>query len=177
MIDYGAFILVMVLTIAFCLPFVYFHYKKKQHGKKLIHSFMSKAKEHQLDISSFDLWRRAYVIGIDTKKLKLLYIKFEPEIKIILLDLKKIKKVRVMNEQMEVGTGKEKEKIMLKLWLAFNFVNPNAPDAELEFYNSNETHGLMGEPLLIEKWRNLLHELSEELDNQTTKETKKKELI
>lgn len=162
MIDYGALILVAVLTVAFCLPFIYFHYKKINHEKKLIRDFMSKAQELQLQISAYDLWRRTYVLGMDRFQLKLLYMKFGQEEKVMLLDLSHFRKVRIVDEHIEVGTGREKEKTIIKLGLAFHDVNPHAPGTSLEFYNADETQGLMGEPLLIEKWRNQIQNLLDE---------------
>ena len=159
MIDYGALILVLVLTVAFCVPFIYMHRKKNQHEKKLVRDFMSKSNELQLQISSYDLWRRTYLLGIDQLQMKLLYMKFGEDQKVILLDLTHFKKVRIMDEKLEVGTGRDKEIIVTKLWLAFEDVNPNVQDTFLEFYNSEETHGLLGEPLLIKKWNNEIQNL------------------
>lgn len=164
MIDYGALILVLVLTVAFCVPFIYMHHKKNQHEKKLVCDFMSKSNELQLQISSFDHWRRTYILGIDPHQMKLLYMKFGEDEKVLLLDLTHFKKVRIVDEELEVGTGKQKEKIVCKLWLAFQDVNPNVQDTLLEFYNSGETHGLLGEPLLIKKYSNEIQNVLEKLE-------------
>lgn len=177
MIDYGALILVLVLTVAFCVPFVYMHQQKKQHEKKLVGNFMSKSKELQLQISSFDLWRRTYIIGVDPNQMKLLYMKFGEDEKVILLDLTHLKKVRIVDEKLEVGSGKEKEIIVTRLWLAFEDQNSNVRDTMLEFYNSDETHGLLGEPLLVKKWSNEVQTVLDKIARKAIKKEFKQKVI
>lgn len=177
MIDYGALILVLVLTVAFCVPFVYMHHKKKQHEKKLISDFMAKSKEFQLQISSYDLWRRTYILGIDKLQMKLLYIKFGEGEEVMLLDLTHFVKVHILDEVLEVGTGKQKEKIVCKLWLAFQDVNPTVQDTLLEFYNSGETFGLLGEPLLIKKWSTEIQGLLDKIGRQAIKKEYKQKVF
>src|SRR5690606_41078692 len=97
-----------------------------------------------------ELWRRNYIIGIDSVKAKLLYIKFLPEMKENMIDLHKVKKVKVTEEQREIGV--DKEKVVEKLRLSFSYLDPKIPETHLEFYDAEESLGLMGEPLVIRRW-------------------------
>src|SRR5690606_10526693 len=71
MIDYATLTIVVVIIVAFCAPFVYSHQKKKRHEKRLFNDFMAKASQYQLQIGTYDLWRRSYVIGIDEERSQL----------------------------------------------------------------------------------------------------------
>lgn len=159
MIDYITLTIVLVITIAFCVPFVYSHRKKKKLEKGLVDEFMGKAHQYQLKISSYDLWRRSYMIGVDEKKSHLLYVKFQPDAQEHLVDLKTVKNIRVLKEEREVQSDEGKEKVVDKLWLSLVDSNTKSADIHLEFYNAAENMGLMGEPLLIQKWHNLLQDL------------------
>src|SRR5690606_21440770 len=156
MIDYITLTIILVIMVAFCMPFVYSHQKKKKEEKKMIDSFMKKAQIHQLNISKHELWRRNYIIGIDSDKGKLLYIKFHPEMKENIIDLHKIKKVRIADAHSEVGT--DKEKVVEKLWLSFSYFDLKVSETDLEFYDAEESMGLMGEPLLIKSWEKIIQE-------------------
>jgi hypothetical protein len=156
MIDYITLTIILVILVAFCMPFVYSHQKKKKEEKKLIDSFLSKAQDHQLKISKHELWRRNYIIGIDSDKGKVFYIKFLPEMKEKIIDLHEIKKVRVADIQREVGT--DKEKVIEKLWLSFSYIDLKVPETDLEFYDADESMGLMGEPLLIKRWEKIIQD-------------------
>lgn len=163
MVDFATLAIVLLIMIAFCIPFIYSYQKKKQHEKKLAGQFINKARELQLDISVYDIWRRKYAIGIDKSRGQLLYVKFEPDKKVNLFKLSNIKKVRVQNEQREVGSGKEKDLVIDKIWLALAFNDPKVPEAILEFYDADESFGLIGEPLLAKKWQALVGELLENI--------------
>ena len=155
MLDITTIIIVLAMAVAFCIPFFLSHQKKKKHEQSLLNIFHTKAADHQLEIGAYDIWRRSYAIGIDSRKSQLLYIKFSPEIQETIIDLKATKRVSIHKEEKEIGTGKDKEKITEKLALSFTSTG-SLNSKDLEFYDSEETMGLMGEPVLIQKWHNLV---------------------
>jgi len=161
MIDYTTLTIVLVIMISFCMPFIYSHQKKKKQEKQMLDSFLAKAQSHQLNIVTHELWRRNYVIGLDSLNAKLLYIKFHPEMKEKMIDLHKVKKVKVTEEQREIGV--DKEKVVEKLWLSFSYMDPKLQEIHLEFYNAEETLGLMGEPLVIKRWEKSIQETLDSL--------------
>src|SRR5690554_2302032 len=132
MADITTLIMVLVLLGAFCVPFIYAHQKKKQQEKHLVTSFMAKAKEHQLQIHAYEIWRRTYMIGLDKDTLQLMYIKFHPEMQTRVVDIKKINKVRVINEHRLVGA--DKQTVIDKLWLLLMHKDQLHPDIHLEFF-------------------------------------------
>jgi len=157
MLDITTIIIVLAMAIAFCTPFILSHQKKRKDEQNLLNIFNAKAAECQLEISAYDIWRRSYAIGIDTGKLKLLYIKFNPQLQETIVDLRATKRVSVYKEEKEIGTGKDKEKIVEKLALSFSSTG-SLSNEDLEFYDSQESMGLMGEPVLIQKWYNMVND-------------------
>lgn len=154
MIDITTLAFVVAITVAFCIPFIHSHRKKKKHEKSILNDFMGKAASHRMNISSYDIWRRSYAIGIDEKQAKLLYMKFGPETIAEFVNLENIRRISISKEEREIGTDKEREKITDKLVLALSPAE-SAP-VFLEFYNSDENMGMMGEPVLIQKWHDLV---------------------
>jgi hypothetical protein len=154
MIDITTLAIVMALTVAFCIPFIHSHRKKKNQEKSMVKQFMDKAAALQLVISTYDIWRRTYVIGIDQTQDKLLYIKFGAENQIKSVDLKNIKRVSITKEERETVNEQEKIKVIEKLGLSL--ASPTASEVYLEFYDDSESIGLMGEPVLIQKWLDLV---------------------
>lgn len=154
MVDITTLSIVLVLLGAFCAPFIYAHHKKSKQEKQLVSLFLAKATDHQLHIHALELWGRTYVIGLDKDLLQILYIKFYPEIKVQIVDLKKIKNVSIIDEHRLVGP--DREKIIDNLWLLFIPEDQNLPDMYLEFYNAREKFGLYGEPLIVKKWQKFL---------------------
>lgn len=150
MVDITSFLIVLVLLVAFSSPFVYYTRKKKQHEKKLVKNFMAIAKEHHLNIGPFELWGRAYVIGLDMHQHFILHVKFAPELQVNLVDLKKIQEIQITDEHRFVG--EDKQKITERLALFLRHMDPKVPAMSLEFYNDKESIGLLGEPLIIKKW-------------------------
>lgn len=156
MIDITTLTIVLAITIAFCIPFVVSHQKKKKHEQSLLKAFLAKAKDYDLTIDDYDIWRRTYAIGIDRSKSQLLYLKFHPQIKETLVDLKIIKRISISKEEKEVGSGKDKEKVILRLALSFSNSDAGVAPQVVEFYDSDDILGLMGEPLLVRKWHDIV---------------------
>ena len=154
MIDITTLAIVLALTIAFCIPFIHSHRKKKNHEKLMLKQFMDKAAELHLTITTYDIWRRTYVIGIDEKQAKLLYIKFVPDMRMQSVDLSDVKRISISKVERETHSGEEKYKVIEKLGLSFS--SSVSSDSYLEFYNDDESMGLMGEPVLIQKWHELV---------------------
>jgi len=158
MIDITTLTIVLAITVAFCIPFVVSHQKKKKHEQSLLKALMAKAKDYDLTIEDYDIWRRTYAMGMDRSKSQLLYLKFHPQIKETLVDLKTIKRISISKEEKEVGSGKDKEKVILRLALSFSTSDAGVAPQILEFYDSEEILGLMGEPLLVRKWHDIVKE-------------------
>jgi hypothetical protein len=154
MIDITTLAIVLALTVAFCIPFIHSHRKKKNHEKSLLKQFMDKAAELHLSISAYDIWRRTYVIGIDEQRAKLLYMKFGPEILMRSVDLIHMKRVSISKVEREIVTGEQKQKVTERLGLSLSSTVES--DIYLEFYNDDESIGLMGEPVLTQKWHDLV---------------------
>ena len=154
MVDFATLSIVLVLLGAFCTPFIYAHYKKAQQEKQLIRSFLGTAKDQQLNIHAYELWRRTYVIGLDKDLLRLMYIKFHPQTQMSIVDLKKIKNVGILNEHMLVG--EDKQIVIDKLGLLFIHEDPLLSDIYLEFFNAAVKDDPLGEPTLIQRWHKLL---------------------
>src|SRR5690606_33316891 len=146
MLDITTIIIVLAMAVAFCIPFFLSDQKKKKHEQSLINTFHTKAADHQLEIGTYDIWRRSYALGIDSRKSQLLYIKFSAEIQETIIDLKATKRVSVHKGEKEMGTGKDKEKIAENLALSFTSTG-SLNGKDFEFYDREETMGLMCEPV------------------------------
>lgn len=112
---------------------------------------MDKAAEFHLSISTYDIWRRTYVLGIDEKQAQLLYMKFGSETRVQSVNLKNVKRVSIAKAERETVNGPEKLKVIETLGLTLS--SSVGSDTYLEFYNDDEIIGLMGEPVLIQKWQ------------------------
>lgn len=154
MIDITTLAIVLALTVAFCIPFVHSHRKKKNEEKLLLKQFMEKASELQLTITTFDIWRRTYIIGLDEMRSRLLYMRSGTDTRITSVDLAHMNRVSISKVQREIATAEGKEKVTEKLGLTFS--SPGVADIYLEFYNDDENMGLMGEPVLAQKWHDLV---------------------
>lgn len=154
MIDITTLAIVLALTVAFCIPFIHSHRKKKNHEKLMLKQFMDKAAELHITITAYDIWRRTYAIGIDEKQAKLLYMKFGTDSRTHATDLADIARISISKVERETHTGEERHKIIEKLGLSLS--SSVSSDSYLEFYNDDESIGLMGEPVLIQKWHDLI---------------------
>src|SRR5690554_3264976 len=133
MVDFTTLSIVLILLGAFCTPFIYAHKRKAQEEKQLLQSFFAKAKEHQLHVHVYELWRRTYVIGLDKSLFQVIYIKFNPEMQVKVVDLKKIKNLGIVNEHRRVGP--DKQLVIDKLGLLFIHEDQLLSDIYLEFFN------------------------------------------
>lgn len=154
MIDITTLAIVLALTFAFCIPFIHSYRKKKNHEKFLLKQFADKAADLHLTITTYDMWRRTYIIGIDEKQAKLLYIKFGTYPRTESVDLANIKRVSISKVEREVLNSEEKQKVIDKLGLSLS--SSVVSDVFLEFYNDEESIGLQGEPVLTQKWHDLV---------------------
>src|SRR5690606_32993016 len=73
-----------------------------------------------------------------------------------LIDLKELNHIRIAKEERVLEGDAGKEKVIDKLWLSLIGNSAKSSDIQLEFYNGDENMGLMGEPLLIQKWHDRL---------------------
>lgn len=154
MINIPTLVIVLAITVAFCIPFIISHRKKRSQQQVILSSFMEKAGELQLNISSLDIWRRSYAIGIDENQSRLLYIKFGQGAMVKSVDLTSVTRVSISKEEREIESGTTKEKVIDRLLLLLDF-HSSSP-VPLEFYNSDENMEMMGEPVLIKKWQDLV---------------------
>ena len=160
MTDYSTIAIIVVILVAFCIPFFYSYQKKKQEEKKIVDRFISRARELGINISTHESWRRSYMIGLDKESGKILYFRFQPEVEERLIDLKEISRVAALKEYNDAAI--ETNKTVNKLWLSFVPVEKSR-DILLEFYNGEINMGMMGEPVLVEKWRKLIQERIDEV--------------
>lgn len=100
------------------------------------------------------------MIGLDKESGKILYFRFQPEVEERLIDLKEISRVAALKEYNDAAI--ETNKTVNKLWLSFVPVEKSR-DILLEFYNGEINMGMMGEPVLVEKWRKLIQERIDEV--------------
>lgn len=155
MADYTTIAIILVILVAFSIPFFYSYQKKKQEEKGIINRFISRAKELGLNISIHELWRRTYIIGLDKESGKVLHLRFQPELEEQLIDLKEISRVSALKEYNDAAI--ETNKVVNKLWLALSPMEKSS-NILLEFYNAEINMGMMGEPILVEKWQKLIQE-------------------
>src|SRR5690606_34916134 len=172
MTDYSTIAIILVILVAFCIPFFYSYQKKKQEEKSIVNRFISRARDLGINISTHESWRRSYTIGLDKETGKVLYSRFQPEVEERLIDLKEISRVVALKEYNDAAI--ETNKVVNKLWLSFTPLEKSR-DILLEFYNAEVNMGMMGEPVLIEKWQKLIQErIDEEKKNQKNKKSSAK---
>lgn len=155
MTDYTTLAIILVILVAFCIPFFYSYQKKKQEEKNIINRFVTRAKELGLNLSTHESWRRSYMIGLDKESGKVLYTRFQPEADEQVVDLREISRVDALKEYNDAAI--ETNKVVNKLWLSLSPAEKSA-NILLEFYNAEVNMGMMGEPVLVEKWQKLIQD-------------------
>ena len=172
MTDYSTIAIILVILIAFCIPFFYSYQKKKQEEKRIADKFISRARELGINISTQESWRRSYMIGLDKDSGKVLYRRFQPEVEESLIDLKEISRVAALKQYNDAAI--ETNKVVNRLWLSFIPIEKSR-DILLEFYNAEINMGMMGETVLVEKWQKLIQErIDEEKKSQKNKKNSAK---
>lgn len=153
--DSSSLIIGLFLFFIFVGPLVYLERAKKSKRNKSLKKFHELAEKQGLKLTQTDKWN-SYAIGIDPTAHKIYYLKELKDRNIeTVLDLAGVQKCRVLNEGRSVDSGKNAQKVIERLGLAFTNGQPGKGETVLEFYHVDDHTSLTDELPLLEKWQKI----------------------
>jgi hypothetical protein len=146
----------ILLLLGFIMPI--YLYKVKQSKKTSLQKSIFQQSERDLGIECLEkeFWRDYYALGLDSDKKKLLYIKFDPEPEIQVVDLKNCTHVAQYQQTEKINNGKINREIINNIGLKLTCQKSNQPEIHLEFYNGDLFSDNRGEGPLALKWKDLI---------------------
>lgn len=148
-----------ILSIAFCIPFVYQIQKNKKKLKKLNTELQSIADISGACPDVVEIWRHRYALGLDSSRSILVYLQSEPNRIEHNLDLKQYKKVNLVKTFQRTEDKKNLSKLPDYIGLELIPKSADLKAIAVEFYDGNEFSDLQGETVLAEKWAGTLNSL------------------
>jgi hypothetical protein len=148
----------LAMAALITLP-VFFHYiYKKNKEKQFLRNFANLADKENLHISEKEMWKDNYLIGLDNKSNKILYInRIKHALTHHVIDLAQVENCRIGSANRNVKTVDGIKNITDRLDLIFTFRNSQVPEVKLEFYDSEVYMTIDGEHPLIEKWHRIIN--------------------
>jgi hypothetical protein len=146
----------ILLLLGFITPI--YLYKVKQSKKTSLQKSIFQQTEKDLGIECLEkeFWRDYYALGLDSDKKKLLYIKFDSEPEIQVVDLKNCTQIAQYQQTEKINNGKMDREIINNIGLKLNCHKSNRPEILLEFYNGDLFSDHQGEGPLALKWKDLI---------------------
>lgn len=145
-------------TLLFAVPIITFNLLgKRKKTKQLAKSFLMMANKSNHKVSQYEFWTNS-AIGLDENSRKLLFLRrLENNENFQQIDLTEMKDCRVVIDRYPCQNSK-KEKVNVKVGLAFSSHEKNKPDLILETYNSTcDKHMLTKELDVTEKWSDIVN--------------------
>jgi len=155
-VDYITIGFAVVLTLAFMAPLYLNHRKNKKILAEKNQFFANLAKEKGLHFSQKEIWRNRYMLGLDTDLRKLVYVHFEEVPVVVEIALDQIQSIEIHEKTHEIGSGKEKNKVIDNLDLIFHLKTSQGKKITLEFYDAEKFSDMNGELPVIRNWQSLL---------------------
>jgi hypothetical protein len=145
--------------IALIVVPVYIHHLfKTQKERKFLEHFKNLAEREKLEISQSEMWKDKYLIGLDNKANKILYInKLKEKIQEYIIDLQRVEHCRIANISRSVKTADGSRNVTDRLELVFTYRAPEVPKTVLEFYDSEVFLTSDEEHPLIENWSRIIN--------------------
>jgi hypothetical protein len=140
------------------LPVYIHHLYKKQKERKFLMHFKKLAEREKLEISQNEMWKDKYLIGLDEKANKILYLnKIKEKIQEYIIDLHSVDNCRIASLNRNVKTPDGTRNVTDRLELVFTYSSPEAPQTSLEFYDSEIFMISDVEHSLIENWSRIIN--------------------
>ncbi|QDH80534.1 hypothetical protein FKX85_16395 [Echinicola soli] len=159
MIDTISMVFVVVMIIAFAIPFVIHSKKNKRKQAQVNKRILEFARMHDLSLHFTELWRNQYFLGLDEVKCQLVYLEDVGGGEPIIIDLKTIRRVHI-NEKIRRIKSRDNslgDKIIDKIELILEGEVPGQ-QCMLEVYDGEKFSGLVNEPILAKTWEKRIHE-------------------
>lgn len=151
-------IIAFLLTGAFALPLILNAQKNKKIQKTALNNYKTFSQSQGLTIGEQEFWRNAYYLGLDAHKQILIYsadlAKETPEC----IDLSGLKALHKQEVSRMSGQGKGKEKIIDRISLELEYWNKPIRKT-LEIYDGERFSALVGEPVVLARWLEILSPL------------------
>ncbi|SDD53394.1 hypothetical protein SAMN04488104_103553 [Algoriphagus faecimaris] len=157
-IDLATLMVSAFFLMAFFAPFVIQKQKQNKLEKHQAISFLEFAEKMNLKLSKTEKWRNHYQIGLDEAAQKLIYIRFGDFPCQEFIDLKTIKSCSQDQKIRKVKIGKETHQVIDYLALTLHYINPDQPNKNLEFYDSDQFPDLIGEKVMLQNWTQLINQ-------------------
>jgi hypothetical protein len=146
-IDLTTIIIAVIGLSIFIIPVILDRLSEKKRSKGIETEFLALAKNQNVKISHYDVWRNSNAIGIDQNSKKVFFLKKQKESnQEILIDLAQVKKCRIVKTDSKNHIG-----------LTFTFSEAGKPETTLDFYSKNRDNNPDGEYKLAEKWLGIIN--------------------
>lgn len=137
--------------VLFTLPFLLIRISNAKKERLLVAYFRELTEKNNVVISDFDCWNKRYVIGLDTNKKAVSYLRLFEKVEVFeIILLSEVKSV----QGNRIYSTLTNEELIDKLELMIDLNNGRS--VCLEFYNRETSNGLSEEIRLLEKWQNKL---------------------
>ena len=149
--DLSSIIIGLVFLAMFVAPVIYLNRVSKQKRNVLGSIFDELCKKNGINADETDQWDTK-MIGVDRVQQKLVFMNKIDEVESKIIDLKTVKKCRVVN----VSKSVEGAALIERLELEFTFADKNKALELISFYQRNQSLQLENELVLIQKWQILI---------------------
>jgi hypothetical protein len=140
------------------VPVYIHHLYKKQKERKFLMHFKNLAEREKLEITQNKMWKDKYLIGLDDKANKIIYLnKIKEKIQEYIIDLHSVDNCRIASQNRNVKTADGTRNVTDRLELVFTYRAPDAPQTVLEFYDSEVFLTSDEEHPLIENWLRIIN--------------------
>jgi hypothetical protein len=152
-------IIVFALVAAIIVPFLIHHNVQTKKKKKFFSHFTELANRNHSTLTSHDVWKGAYAIGIDENSKKVFYQrKTKGKEEELAIDLKDITGCSVNTGGTQVNTHVGKSYSASFVRLVLNGISKGNSQKELIFFDGTEEMSLLDEELpLAEKWSSIIN--------------------
>jgi len=156
-VDMATITLSALLITGFIAPFVIYSFKAKRTEKVKTNSFNEFNKEHGVDPTVVDRWRKHYILGLDKLNNKLVYFRYGDFPEQAVFDLSEVAKVSIQEKNRIVVVGSEKRSILEYLAIQLHFKDQKHLARTIEIYDGALFTSQLGERVMAGKWTALLN--------------------
>ncbi|AGA79633.1 hypothetical protein [Echinicola vietnamensis] len=153
MLDTVSLVFVVVMIIAFAIPFVIHHKKNTRRQAQAKARMSAYARMHNLSFHFMEIWRNQYFLGMDEEKCKLVYIEDIAKGDPFIIDLHHVNGVHVDEKSRRIKSQGDSRghKIIDQIDLILESEIPGQRQ-KIEIYDGEKFSCLINELVLANTW-------------------------